>query len=202
MNEIWILGATGRTGRAVAAKLAALQTPAVLVGRDAARLGELAQSIGGARILVAASVEAIVAEIGSQAPSVVFNTHRPVRSKRRGPSRGACLPTTHYVDVSNELSATAAILDLNDEAVAGGPDVGKRRRFWRAGDRERGFETLRGSARAEKGARGCDGLARHRSGHHRRGAGLNHRRSHHVWRGARCGTGVWCARARRPMPPD
>ncbi len=119
MNEIWILGATGRTGRAVAAKLAALQLSAVLVGRDAARLSESARSTGGARILVADSVEAIVAEIGSQTPSVVFNTIGPF-AQTALPLARACLPTTHYVDVSNEFSATAAILDLNDEAVATG----------------------------------------------------------------------------------
>ena len=120
MNEIWILGATGRTGRAVAAKLAAMQMPVVLVGRDETRLRALARNIEGeARVLVAGSVDAIKAEIARNAPAVVFNTIGPF-AQTALPIARACLPTTHYVDVSNEFAATAAILDLNDEAVAAG----------------------------------------------------------------------------------
>ncbi|BBA99197.1 putative integral membrane protein [Actinacidiphila reveromycinica] len=47
MNEIWVLGATGRTGRAIAGRLAASGAPLVLVGRDAARLDDVAVSVGG-----------------------------------------------------------------------------------------------------------------------------------------------------------
>ena len=120
MNEIWILGATGRTGRAVAAKLSQEQLSPVLVGRDETRLRELSRSLGmDSRIVVADSVEAIAAEIGSQTPSVVFNTIGPF-AQTALPIARACLPTTHYVDLSNELAATAAIFDLNDEAVAAG----------------------------------------------------------------------------------
>ncbi len=120
MNEIWILGATGRIGRAVAAKLADEQLALVLVGRDASRLNELARDIGGdARVLVAASVEETVAAIARDAPAVVFNTIGPF-AQTALPIARACLPHTHYVDLSNELSATAAILGLNDEAVAAG----------------------------------------------------------------------------------
>ena len=120
MNEIWILGATGRTGRAVAAKLVTMQMPVVLVGRDETRLRALAQNIGGeARIVVADSVDAMKTEIARGAPAVAFNTIGPF-AQTALPIARACLPTTHYVDVSNELSATAAILDLNDEAIAAG----------------------------------------------------------------------------------
>ena len=120
MNEIWILGATGRTGRAVAAKLVTMQVPVVLVGRDETRLRALAHNIGGeARVLVADSVDAMKAEIARGAPSVVFNTIGPF-AQTALPIARACLPTTHYVDVSNEFSATAAILDLNNEAIAAG----------------------------------------------------------------------------------
>ena len=37
MSDVWILGATGRSGRAVAAHLAAAGLSPVLVGRDATR---------------------------------------------------------------------------------------------------------------------------------------------------------------------
>ena len=103
MNEIWILGATGRTGRAVAAKLGEMQSSPVLVGRDETRLRALNRSLGRDwRIVAADSVEAIGAEIGSQAPAVVFNTIGPF-AQTALPIARACLPTTHYVDASNEL---------------------------------------------------------------------------------------------------
>ncbi|WP_335981276.1 hypothetical protein [Streptomyces sp. CA2R106] len=47
MDEIWVLGATGRTGRAIAARLAAEGAPLVLVGRDAGRLDTVAAEVGG-----------------------------------------------------------------------------------------------------------------------------------------------------------
>jgi short subunit dehydrogenase-like uncharacterized protein len=43
-EEIWILGATGRTGSAIARELAGRQLAPVLVGRDVARLRALASS--------------------------------------------------------------------------------------------------------------------------------------------------------------
>ena len=39
-TEVWILGGTGRSGRAIAAELVSRGITPVLVGRDAARLAE------------------------------------------------------------------------------------------------------------------------------------------------------------------
>jgi NAD(P)-dependent dehydrogenase (short-subunit alcohol dehydrogenase family) len=92
-GEVWILGATGRIGRAVAARLAGTDVSPVLVGRDPDRLAAVAASIDDRiGILVARSPEEAAAEItklrrlslpgGRQAPASA-GQERPVMS-------GAC----------------------------------------------------------------------------------------------------------------
>jgi len=120
VNEIWILGAAGRSGRAVAAQLAAAQLPLVLVGRDTIRLRELAGAIGGdTRIVTVGSVAAVVTEISRSNPAVVINTIGPF-SETASPIVRACPPGTHYVDLANDLFSVVGLLGLNDEAVSSG----------------------------------------------------------------------------------
>ena len=120
MNEIWILGATGRSGRAVAARLAQTQFPLVLVGRDETRLQKVAASIGGdARIVVADSIDAMARAMASGKPAVVVNTVGPF-AQTALPIVKACAPGTHYVDISNELASFTQLFARHDEAVAAG----------------------------------------------------------------------------------
>jgi short subunit dehydrogenase-like uncharacterized protein len=120
MNEIWILGATGRAGRSIAAQLAARHVSPVLVGRDPARLRELAGTIGGKpRIVAAGSVDAVITELAQSTPAVVINTIGPF-TETALPIVRACPPGTHYVDLANELFAVTDVLGLHDEAVASG----------------------------------------------------------------------------------
>ena len=114
-SEIWVLGATGRTGRAVVARLHALGTSVVPVGRDAERL---AQVLPGARTVVG-DLDAVLAAVGREAPAVVVNTVGPFTATAVRVAR-ACPPGTHYVDVANELPAAQALLDLDAEAAATG----------------------------------------------------------------------------------
>jgi short subunit dehydrogenase-like uncharacterized protein len=97
-NEVWILGGTGRSGRAITAELLARGVSPVLAGRDAVRLKDAARS-GGGRTVVAGSVDGIAAEIRRQRPAVVINTIGPFTTtavpiaracQRRG--RRACDP--------------------------------------------------------------------------------------------------------------
>ena len=119
-KEIWILGANGRCGRAAANDLAARQHSVVLVGRDAARLGQLAGAIGGAaRVVVADSVKRISAELARSTAAVVVNTIGPF-AQTAVPIARACPPGCHYVDLSNELFAMIDLLEMREEAVAGG----------------------------------------------------------------------------------
>lgn len=120
MNEIWIVGATGRIGRMVAAELAARHASPVLVGRDAARLRELAGTIGGQpRTVVAGSPEAVASELTRGAPTVVINLIGPF-AETAPPIARACPEGCHYLDLANELFAVTGLLGMHDEALAGG----------------------------------------------------------------------------------
>ncbi|GAA4668723.1 MULTISPECIES: saccharopine dehydrogenase NADP-binding domain-containing protein [Amycolatopsis] len=118
MSGIWVLGGTGRTGRVIAEELLARGMSPVLVGRDQARLDELAEKLG-ARTRVVASASAVPAAVAEERPSVVVNTIGPF-SGTALPIARACLRGTHYLDLSNELAAVTGVLDLHEEAVAAG----------------------------------------------------------------------------------
>lgn len=122
MHEIWILGATGRSGRAVAARLAKEQCALVLVGRDAARLGKVkvADEIGGkTRIVVADSIESMARAIVNDKPAVVVNTVGPFAQSAL-PIVKSCAAGTHYLDISNELASFTSLFAMHEQAVAAG----------------------------------------------------------------------------------
>jgi short subunit dehydrogenase-like uncharacterized protein len=110
MNEIWILGATGRSGRAIAAP-AGSGARAGPGGAYPTRLRELAGTIGGKpRIVAAGSVDAVVTELAQSTPAVVINTIGPF-TETALPIARACPPGTHYVDLANELFAVTGCSD-------------------------------------------------------------------------------------------
>jgi short subunit dehydrogenase-like uncharacterized protein len=120
MKEIWILGATGRIGRAVARRLSADGQSIVLVGRDATRLSHLAQQLNGhVAIKVIATVSEIAASISRNRPAMVLNTVGPFIHTAL-PIVRACPPGTHYVDLSNEFPSVKAILGLQGHASQAG----------------------------------------------------------------------------------
>ncbi|MEQ0559432.1 hypothetical protein ABJI51_10160 [Amycolatopsis sp. NEAU-NG30] len=112
--EIWVLGALGRTGRAITAELAARDLTAVLVGRHRERLAAT-----GAKYVVADGAAAIAAEIRRRRPAVVVNTIGEYAATAPAIAR-ACLPGGHYVDMAADLPAVRRLLDLHDEALSGG----------------------------------------------------------------------------------
>jgi short subunit dehydrogenase-like uncharacterized protein len=119
-TEVWILGGTGRSARAIAAELVSRGITPVLVGRDAARLTEAATRAGasGSRTVAAGSVEAMAAEIRRQQPAVVINTIGPFTATAP-PVVQACLAAgSDYVDLANDVAAVAALLDMNDIAAS------------------------------------------------------------------------------------
>jgi len=105
--RIWILGATGRTGSAVARDLHARGLPLTLVGRDRARLAAL--GIAGAEIVVVADVPAMIAALAAAHASIVVNTVGPFGAQAIAIAR-ACPPGTHYIDVANDAVGCAALL--------------------------------------------------------------------------------------------
>ncbi len=107
-DEVWILGGTGRSGRAIAVELASRGIKPVLVGRDPDRLAKAAAQVGGDRTVVAGDVAAMVAEIRRREPAVVINTVGPFTSTSVPIARAA----HHYVDLANDLAAVSALLGL------------------------------------------------------------------------------------------
>lgn len=119
-NDIWILGATGRVGRAVAARLVESNIVPVLVGRNRERLSQLAASLEREpQTIVAASPKEIATEISRQRPVLVINTIGPFTETTVLIAR-ACLPCSHYIDLANDVISVSALLDLHEEAIAAG----------------------------------------------------------------------------------
>ncbi|WP_167104773.1 saccharopine dehydrogenase NADP-binding domain-containing protein [Mycobacterium sp. DL592] len=116
-NEVWVLGATGRAGRMIAARLHAAGVSLVLVGRDQGRLERVAVEVGGAPRLVVGELDETLARLAQDAPAVVVNTIGPFTTTATQVAR-ACPKGTHYVDIANELAAVESILDLDRRAVA------------------------------------------------------------------------------------
>ncbi|GLZ47547.1 membrane protein [Actinomycetospora sp. NBRC 106375] len=126
-SEIWILGATGRSGRAIAARVAGRGAPVALVGRDAERLQEVAagtgDGTGGVRSVVAGDVAAMAERIRSQHPAVVVNTVGPFAATAVPVARACLAGGSHYLDLANDVASAGAVLHLHDEAVAAGRTV-------------------------------------------------------------------------------
>lgn len=116
-EEIWVLGATGRAGRAMAARLHDAGFQLVLVGRERARLESVAAGLGGTPRLVVGTLDTALSGLGQAAPAVVVNTIGPFTDTAQRVIR-ACPPGTHYVDIANELAAVSGVLDLHEQAVA------------------------------------------------------------------------------------
>ncbi len=118
-NEIWILGATGRSGRHVASLLANRGVALVLVGRSRETLDALATSLPGEHRILVGSLEQNLAQLSSDAPGVVVNTVGPFATTATQVA-GALPAGTHYADLSNEFAATDDILKLDRQAADAG----------------------------------------------------------------------------------
>lgn len=118
-TEVWVLGATGRAGRAVAARLHGAGVALVLVGRDAERLGGVAAQLGGAPRVLVGPLDSALAQLAQDSPAVVVNTVGPFTTTATAVA-GACPAGTHYVDIANELSAVQQILELDGRATRAG----------------------------------------------------------------------------------
>jgi short subunit dehydrogenase-like uncharacterized protein len=119
-GEVWILGATGRIGAAVARRLSAAGVPIALVGRSYERLVKAQADLGkdhGVRVVVADSLASTVVQIGRERPAVVINTVGSYADTAVSIAR-ACMPGGHYLDLAADLVAIPRLLDLDAEAIA------------------------------------------------------------------------------------
>lgn len=121
MRAIWVLGATGKGGRAIASELIDHDADVVLVGRDRERLNAVAASLGGrSRAALASGAAELAALIGAERPTVVVNTVGPF-GQTSAPIAKACVAAgTHYADLANELAPVQAVLNLNADARRAG----------------------------------------------------------------------------------
>jgi len=118
-DEVWVIGATGRTGKAIATRLHTAGVPLVLVGRNGQRLAAVKDELGGAPRLLVGSLDAVLSGLADDHPAVVVNAVGPFA--KTGPQVAqACPPGVHYVDVANELPAVEKILALDARATAAG----------------------------------------------------------------------------------
>jgi short subunit dehydrogenase-like uncharacterized protein len=122
IDEVWILGATGRIGRAVAARLMARGVTPVLVGRHHERLRKAGADLGqgdDVKIVVADTAARIATAITRERPVMVVNTIGGY-AEPAVPIARACMPGGHHVDLAADLAAIPRLLDLHDDAVAAG----------------------------------------------------------------------------------
>ncbi|MFI1990641.1 hypothetical protein [Actinoplanes sp. NPDC020271] len=116
MTDVWILGGTGRSARAIATGLQDRGIRPVMVGRDAARLAATADDLP---TMVARSVDETADAIRRNRPAVVVNTIGPF-VETAAPLLDACLPSSHYLDLANDLAAVSATLGRGADFVAAG----------------------------------------------------------------------------------
>lgn len=116
-KRVAILGATGRTGRAIARAVHEAGMDVVLVGRSAERLATIASELVGARI-IAGSFADTLAQLTTEMTDVVVNTVGPF--ERTAPQVIDALPSAHYVDLANDPIAFGAIFERDGRAKAAG----------------------------------------------------------------------------------
>lgn len=119
-GEVWVLGAGGRIGSAVAENLMRQGLTPVLVGRegDADRLRRTAARLGS-RVVFVDDIDGIAGEIVRQRPAVVFNGMGDYAETATVIAR-ACMPGGHYLDLAADLTAVPRLLDLQQEAEHAG----------------------------------------------------------------------------------
>ncbi|PZE23573.1 hypothetical protein [Curtobacterium sp. MCBD17_028] len=129
-DEVMVLGATGRTGRAIAAELHARGVPVVLAARDRARLEEVRDAVSAVASerpgsaarsprMVVGGFSDLLAAIGRERPGVVVNTVGPF-TRTALPVVRALPHGTHYLDLSNEYAAVDDVLRQDRRAAAAG----------------------------------------------------------------------------------
>lgn len=131
-GEIWIVGATGNIGRALAARLTATGSSSgsstnrpgvVLVGRSAQRLDDLVATLDGpVRTLVLAGFDEMLEAVRSERPSIVVNLLGSY-AETAIPLARACMPDGGYVDLTIDNETLAALVGLNDEAATANTTV-------------------------------------------------------------------------------
>jgi len=107
---IAVLGATGYTGRLIAAELRRHDLPMLLAGRDAGKLGTLAAQLGGAETAVASVDDRTSLDALAQRARVLINCVGPFVDFGEPVVRAAIAAGTHYLDTTGEQPFLRAML--------------------------------------------------------------------------------------------
>ena len=116
--NVWILGAAGRTGRALASRLVARGFTPTLLGRNVETLQRLARELGGTDAIPCITCDNamdMAGMIAVQRPAIVFNALGNYAASAM-PIARACLYGAHYVDLAVDLSWMQRLLSLHAEA--------------------------------------------------------------------------------------
>ena len=117
MATIWVFGATGLSGRAIARELVCDGADVVLIGRDEDKLASVARSIGGsAHQRVVSGLTTLVELIRAEKPDVLVNAVGPYGVTGLPLARACLVAGAHYVDQANELEPVQQLLELDAEA--------------------------------------------------------------------------------------
>src|ERR1700733_7045667 len=117
-EQPWILyGATGYTGRAIAAEAACRSLRPILAGRNTPAIGDLATRLKlEQRVFGLDDAEALGQSI--RGARVVLNCAGPFSATAR-PMREACLAEqVHYLDITGEIDVIEAAAALDERAKA------------------------------------------------------------------------------------
>ena len=120
MKQVYIIGATGRSGTSVASFLATKQVPLVLVGRRLEALQAMADSLSKqtqTKIVMADSIESICQEVSkAENPIVIANFIGPFCTTAVSLVKASPVGS-HYVDISNECRSFEDIFGLHEQAL-------------------------------------------------------------------------------------
>ncbi len=118
-DEVMILGATGRTGRAIAARLDAQNIPLVLFGRDRGRLKQAATALRQTPRVEIGSLDQLSQVLAARPTAVVINTVGPFTSTA-ATVIDALPANTHYLDLSNEYASFESVFSRDARAQRAG----------------------------------------------------------------------------------
>lgn len=108
-RAIAVFGATGYTGRLIAAALHARQVPLLLAARDPARLRALAATLRGSEILVARLEDPGTLDALARRAAVLVNCVGPFVDYGEPVLRAAIAAGAHYVDTTGEQPFVQAV---------------------------------------------------------------------------------------------
>lgn len=120
-DDVWVLGATGRTGTAIARKLMESGIQPVLVGRNRDKLEASSQEFGTSPV-VGGSVAEMAQAIRRERPAVVVNTVGPFQWTG-AVLADAAMAGGHYVDLANDLATILAHRELDVQARRSGHTI-------------------------------------------------------------------------------